>query len=116
MSEQPPRTNKQIIQEELGEVREAQQSLQERQRALNARPAPDDNSTRQQIARIFVYIYFCLLGLILVGIPLYNLAVFRVTGSIELTIKLTDLIQTYSAVVGPTLGFVVAYYFKSKND
>lgn len=78
--------------------------------------ATDDSRTRQQIAKIFVYIYFALLTLIIIGAPVYNIVAIRVTGRNDLVIPLTDIIQTYSAVVGPTLGFVIAYYFKSKND
>jgi len=76
----------------------------------------EDSLTRQRIARQFVTIYFALLGLLLVGIPIYNIAVIRITQQTDLVIKLTDIVQTYSAVVGPTLGFVIAYYFKSKSD
>jgi len=77
---------------------------------------PTDADTRQKIAKLFVIVYFVLLGLLIVGTPVYNLVAYHVTGSDKaLQISLTDIIQTYSAVVGPTLGFVVAYYFKSKN-
>jgi|GEM_PF-1250044 len=76
----------------------------------------EDSSTRQQIARLFVGIYFGLLALLLIGIPIYNIVVIRITQNESLIIKLTDIVQTYSAVVGPTLGFVIAYYFKSKSD
>ena len=76
----------------------------------------EDSLTRQRIARQFVTIYFALLALLLIGIPIYNIVVIRVTQQPDLVIQLTDIVQTYSAVVGPTLGFVIAYYFKSKSD
>lgn len=74
-----------------------------------------DDDTRQQVAKKFVRYYFELLTLIIVGIPIYNILVFRLTGSNELTIPFKDAILTYSAVVGPTVGLVVAYYFESKG-
>src|SRR5438067_1212682 len=115
MAEQT-RTAKEAIQEELGEVGELRSLQRDLQDFVRAQSKSDDNATRQQIARRFVTIYFSLLGLIIVGIPLYNIAVVRLTGQYDLVIKLTDIIQTYSAVVGPTLGFVIAYYFKNKNE
>lgn len=78
---------------------------------------PNDGNTRQKIARQFVLAYFGLLTILIVGIPIYNLISYRVAGPKSgLEISLTDIIQTYSAIVGPTLGFVIAYYFKTRND
>lgn len=75
-----------------------------------------DADTRQAVARKFVNYYFKILLLILLGIPVFNLFAYRVTGNTDLVIALKDMVLTYSAVVGPTLGLVVAYYFKSKGD
>lgn len=74
-----------------------------------------DSETRQEVAKKFVRYYFELLTLIIVGVPVYNIVVFRLTSSSELAISFKDAILTYSAVVGPTVGLVVAYYFESKN-
>lgn len=73
--------------------------------------------TRKKIAQRFVMAYFGLMGLLIIGVPIYNLVAFRVAGDQKiLQIPLSDILQTYSAVVGPALGFVIAYYFKNKND
>lgn len=71
--------------------------------------------TRKEVALKFVKFYFLILIIIIVGVPLYNYAVSRGEYSEALIIPLKDTILTYSAVVGPTVGLVVAYYFKSKS-
>jgi hypothetical protein len=92
----------------------------------------NDSGTRQKIAKQFVIFYFGLLAAIVLCVPIYNYFAYKqemkysdVTYATSATtmqrpeplrISLPDLIQTYSAIVGPTLGFVIAYYFKSKND
>lgn len=75
-----------------------------------------DDETRQEVAKKFVRYYFEILLLIIIGIPIYNLVVYRLSQSTELAIPFKDAILTYSAIVGPTLGLVVAYYFESKKD
>jgi hypothetical protein len=77
--------------------------------------APDVN-TRQRIARSFIKWYFVLLLIILVGIPIYNLIAFSVTNGDEYRLDLLDTIQGYSSIVGPLVGFVIGYYFKSTKD
>jgi len=76
-----------------------------------------DVGTRQRIATIFVIAYFSLLLLLIISVPIYNLVAYHV-GNREKTLQipLGDILQTYSAIVGPALGFVIAYYFKSKNE
>lgn len=92
----------------------------------------NDSGTRQKIAKQFVIFYFGLLAAIVLCVPIYNYFAYKqemkysdVTYATSATtmqrpeplrISLPDLIQTYSAIVGPTLGFVIAYYFKSRND
>lgn len=102
--------------EQLENVQESNQTTSDSsdERLKLSREEKDDD-TRQQVAKKFVRYYFELLTLIIVGIPIYNILVFRLTGSSELTIPFKDAILTYSAVVGPTVGLVVAYYFESKN-
>ena len=74
-----------------------------------------DDDTRQKVARFFVRAYFVLLGLILISVPAYNWLVYRGTQDGALLLSLKDTVLTYSAVVGPTMGLVVAYYFENKN-
>lgn len=75
-----------------------------------------DDDTRQEVAKKFVKYYFALLTLILIGVPAYNAVMYGLTGNADLAISLKDAILTYSAVVGPTVGLVVAYYFKTKHE
>jgi len=102
------------------EIKDLDQTAQQQQQVDELRRPqlnPNDADTRQRIALIFLVAYFSLLALLLIGIPVYNLIAFHTTGNDkELQISLNDVVQTYSAIVGPTLGFVIAYYFKSKND
>jgi len=74
-----------------------------------------DDDTRQKVARKFVDFYFGILILIVIGVPFYNYLIFEYTGSTDLVLSFKDAILTYSAVVGPTVGLVVAYYFKNNS-
>lgn len=95
------------------EARE-QQEVEELKRPLLE---PTDTGTRQKIAKLFVIAYFGLMILLIIGVPIYNLVSFKIAGEQEiLQIPLGDILQTYSAIVGTSLGFVIAYYFKTKNE
>ena len=76
-----------------------------------------DIGTRQKIAKLFVAAYFGIMGLLIIGVPIYNLVSFKIAGEQKiLQIPLGDILQTYSAIVGTSLGFVIAYYFKTKGE
>lgn len=75
-----------------------------------------DDDTRQEVAKKFVRYYFILLTLIIVGVPAYNAIMYALVHNSSLSISLKDAVLTYSAVVGPTVGLVVAYYFKTKQE
>ena len=75
-----------------------------------------DGITRQEIAKLVTYLYFGILILVIVGIPVYNLVAFSVTNGDTYKFDLIDVLQGYQAVVGTLVGFVIAYYFKEKND
>lgn len=79
-------------------------------------PAKSEGETRQSLAKFFVYSFFLILVLILICVPLYNFLIYVETGSAELRLDLNDLLLTYSSVVGPILGFVIGYYFKSRGE
>jgi hypothetical protein len=80
-------------------------------------PEVIEADTRRRIAERFVILYFVILIILTIGVPIYNLVAFRIGNHDQsLQIGLRDILQTYSAIVGPTLGFVIAYYFKSKNE
>jgi hypothetical protein len=96
------------------EAQQQQQQVAELRRLI---VEPTDTSTRHTVAIFFVVAYFVILFILFVGIPLYNLAAFKVTNSENtLFIPLGDTVQIYSAIVGPALGFVIGYYFKTRND
>jgi hypothetical protein len=107
---------KRLINEEATQLSKAAEQQEQIADLRGPQLQPKDDDTRQWIARLFIILYFMLLAVLLVGIPVYNLVAYRVTGGSDtLQIPLSDIVQTYSAVVGPTLGFVVAYYFKSRK-
>jgi hypothetical protein len=94
-------------------VREQQQEVQQ----LYQPPEVIEADTRRKIAERFVMLYFALLIIITIGVPIYNLVAFKIGNQDpSLQVSLRDILQTYSAILGPTLGFVIAYYFKSKNE
>ena len=75
-----------------------------------------EDQTRQEVARKFVRYYFLILLIIIVGVPVYNYFIYNLTGDGKLFIDLKDAVLTYSAVVGPTMGLVVAYYFRTEKS
>ncbi len=76
----------------------------------------NEYATRDRMAKSFMRWYFGLLTLIMIGIPFYNLVARVVTGGDGYKVALLDIIQGYSSIVGPLFGFVIAYYFKNKNE
>jgi hypothetical protein len=78
--------------------------------------AAQDNRTRGILARNIVRYYFALLLLILLGVPLYNYLMISAANKPMLMLSIKDSLLTYSAIVGPTVGVVLGYYFKSKAD
>ncbi len=83
-------------------------------RQLSSQEKEDD--TRQDVTKKFVKYYFWIMIALMIVTPLYNLATFWLFRNETLLIPFKDAILTYSAVVGPTFGLVVAYYFKTSRD
>lgn len=109
------RTKRQAVNRKLESIIE----LHDDQSQTNAQivtGSQKDDDTRQEVAKKFVKYYFLLLALIIIGIPAYNAGMYALAQTNDLAISLKDTILTYSAVVGPTVGLVVAYYFKSKQE
>lgn len=108
--------------EELDKALEPLENLaaEEQKKAEELRYPPieiTEADTRKIIAQRFVMAYFGLMGLLIIGVPIYNLVAFHISGDQKiLQIPLADILQTYSAIVGPALGFVIAYYFKNKHE
>ena len=70
-----------------------------------------DTRTRDYIATLVAKAFFFLLAVILIGVQIYNANVGE-----TLRLSLSELLQQYASVLGPILGFVIGYYFKTKND
>lgn len=105
----PPRFKSQL--EQIGQTYQVQATSSDR-----LSPEEQDTTTRQDVARKFVRYYFGILLLIVIGIPFYTLSVYALFHNDTVTIPFKDAILTYSAVVGPTFGLVVAYYFKTGKE
>lgn len=69
-----------------------------------------DNKSRSRIAYGFTYAFICLIGIILIGGPIYN-----ATFGKDTPIDVADTLSTFVAQFGTPLGFVLGYYFKDKN-
>ena len=69
------------------------------------------DKSRKHIAYVFVYGYIFLVGLIVIGVPLYNWLALHRTDGLELDKTLSQV----GALIGSPLGFVVGYYFKEDS-
>lgn len=104
-----------VVKELETSSKQHEQKNQSKEYEIRARISEKEQDTRQEIARWFVLGFFALLFLILVCTPLYNFLVLSEFDEDSLTINLNDLLLTYSSILGPILGFVIGYYFKSKD-
>lgn len=95
--------------EELEDDKESQEQLAQDIIAIQ------ESDMRSNMARKFVHYYFGIMSLIIIGVPVYNYLMSRADKA-ALAISIKDALLTYSAVVGPTIGLVVAYYFKSDKN
>lgn len=69
------------------------------------------DKSRRHIAFVFVYGYIITVGVIILGVPLYNWLAIHQTQSLELEKVLAQV----GALIGSPLGFVVGYYFKEDS-
>ena len=61
--------------------------------------------------------YFVLLGVSLVGVPIYNIFVFRYLGeNSQMVMQLRDVLLAVSGISSGPIGFVVGYYFKGSEN
>jgi len=74
-------------------------------------PQQHKDETRANIALTFTWGFFFLVTAILVGAPIYNLAV-----PTEKMLDVKDLLNAVSGVIGVPFGFVVGYYFKGSEE
>lgn len=73
-------------------------------------PQQHKDETRASIALYFVKGFFLMIGITLVGIPLYNLAA-KPAGVDAVPLK--DILPAISGLISGPLGFVIGHYFKS---
>jgi hypothetical protein len=74
-----------------------------------------ESETRDFIARSTIKYFFMLFAVVLIGVPVYNFLVAANGLNTDLVLNLSDLMQQYGATLGPVLGFVIGYYFKTKS-
>ncbi|HZP55707.1 MAG TPA: hypothetical protein VFB03_02985 [Candidatus Saccharimonadales bacterium] len=93
------------------------EELEDLRKSLEGRTKKDtnvsiivDTKTRDFLARGVVIAFFSLLAVIIIGVPLYDAFV-----ASDKRLDLTNILQQYSSILGPVLGFVLGYYFKSKE-
>ena len=113
------KTNKKASKIFLDEVNELRKEVGDAQKDAQSLPqktpvsdliTKNESEARNKIANQFVYGYFGILLIIFIGIPLYNLIAPE-----RSLLSLAEILQGYSAVIGPLIGFVVAYYFKTNK-
>ena len=84
-----------------------------RQAAQNERRKPE---TRDDLAKGLVAVFAVLLIMIVVGGPIFN-AFFSNWDNFELfRVDVEGTLQAISTVMGPVIGFVIGYYFKTKSE
>lgn len=93
------------LQEELGNLRTDFESSKEKP----FDPLEHKDKTRSTIALYVVKAYFILIGIVLVGVPIYNIAI---TGSTIDSLSVKDILSMLSGIISGPFGFVVGYYFK----
>ncbi|MFH0854397.1 MAG: hypothetical protein V1891_02810 [bacterium] len=67
-----------------------------------------ETKDRSKLAKALIYSFLGGMGLILIGVPVYNL--FAIT---DLRLDVFNMLTTYSGVLGPFVGVIAGYYFKN---
>jgi len=91
------------------QLKEVEQEILSSRR--NFDPKKHKDETRAKIALFVVRAFFILIGIVLIGVPLYNLFV-----NDTRMLSVVDLISMLSGVISAPFGFVVGYYFKGTED
>jgi len=86
----------------------------------NKKVRGNKDEDRSQIALLFVWFFLAAIGAVLILVPVYNLYAFRhapiavdtkpAIQPLDLGAVLTDV----GTILGPSVGFVVGYYFKDE--
>lgn len=93
------------------EVYDRLKSRAEEKKPQKFDPKQHKDQTRSTIAKIFTWAYFVLIGVALIGVPIYDLFVEG-----EKILSLKDTLLVISSVIGGPFGFVVGYYFKGTEE
>lgn len=67
-----------------------------------------ETKDRSRLARVLIYSFLIGIGLILICTPVYNLFV-----AADLRIDFLNILTAYSGMLGPFVGVIAGYYFKS---
>lgn len=79
-------------------------------------PKSHKERTKSTLAKWFLGGYFTMLIVILVYVPIYNVITIKLLmGSIDDLMNAKDAFIMVSSQLGPLLGFVLGYYFKSQE-
>jgi hypothetical protein len=92
------------------------ESVLEEAEKVSYNPEKFNDDVRKQIAKFFVEAYFVLLLFTFFGSLVFNISIYKLTGSSDLFIPVKDIILLISSVIGGSLGFIVGYYFKSDSN
>jgi hypothetical protein len=75
-------------------------------------PQQHKDETRSEIALFVVHSFFYLIGIVLIGVPIYNQFAYP-----DIRLSVVDIVTVLAGVISGPFGFVVGYYFKgSEND
>lgn len=83
-----------------------------RQVTQNERRKPE---TRDDLAKMLVAVFAALLIIIIVFGPIYNALLSNQANFDSIRLDIDGLLQSLSTVMGPVIGFVIGYYFKSRS-
>ncbi len=84
--------------------------LEEMQRAAEIDNSRQDNRSRSRIAYWFSVGFILLMGVIIVGGPIYNATIGK-----GASLDIAQVMSGFVGQFGTPLGFVLGYYFKDKN-
>lgn len=67
-----------------------------------------ETKDRSRIAKALIYFFLGGIGIILITTPIYNTLV-----AIDLRVDMSNVLTTYSGILGPFVGVIAGYYFKN---
>ena len=92
-----------------------QEAASEGRRSVAEDIQREESDMRARIANYFTRSFIFLVATIIIGVPIYNAAISTSPQFETLHIDLSDLLSDFWALFGSILGFVLGYYFKSRE-